>query len=156
MNGILERIVKPLRFRRKAKGIQVSRQEFLNTRPLRNPRLKWERNENDMVTVFISYKKGRFARIFSKIPKEKQVVLDKVGSHVWNFCDGKHTIEHIAESIHQKYKLTMEEAEAALRTYFNQLSERGLVGFILPQQNKGSLSKKDKRRKSNARGMNVA
>lgn len=136
--------------------MQVSRQEFLNTRPLRNPRLKWERNENGKVTIFFSYKKGRFASIFYKIPKEKQVVLDKVGSHVWNFCDGKHTVEHIAESIHQEYKLTMEEAEAALRTYFNQLSERGIVGFILPQKNKGSLSKKDKRRKSNARRANLA
>jgi hypothetical protein len=146
----------PLRFRRKAKEIQVSRQEFLNTRPLRNPRLKWESNENGKVTVFIPYKKSRFANIFSRIPKEKQVVLDKVGSQVWNFCDGNHTIERIAESIHQEYKLTMEEAEAALRTYFNQLSERGIVGFMLHQQNKGSLSKKDKRRKSNARRANLA
>ena len=137
-----------MRFRRKAKEIQVSRQEFLNTKPLRNPSLKCERKENGKVTVFISYKKSRFASIFSKIPKEKKVVLDKVGSHVWNLCDGNHTVEQIAESIHQEYKLTMEEAEAALRTYFNQLSEREIVGFILHQQNRGSLSKKDKRRKT--------
>ncbi len=137
-----------MRFRRKAKEIQVSRQEFLNTRPLRNPSLKYERKENGTVAIFISYKKSRFASIFSKIPKEKQVVLDKVGSHVWNLCDGNQTIEQIAESIHQEYRLTFEEAEAALRTYFNQLSERGIVGFILRQKNKGSLSKKNKRRKS--------
>ena len=137
-----------MRFRRKAKEIQVSRQEFLNTRPLRNPSLKYERKENGTVAISIYYKKSRFASIFSKIPKEKQVVLDKVGSHVWNLCDGNHTIEQIAESIHQEYRLTFEEAEAALRTYFNQLSERGIVGFILRQKNKGSLSKKDKRRKS--------
>lgn len=130
-------MAKPLRFRRKAEGLEVSRQEFLNAKPLRNPSLKWERNKNGKVTVYIAYKKSRFANIFSKIPKEKQVVLDKVGSLVWSFCDGNHTIKEIAETLHQEYKLTRKEGEAALHTYFNQLSERGLVGFVLPDRTAG-------------------
>jgi hypothetical protein len=135
MRGIEVRgLAESLRFRRKAKGINVSRQEFFDTRPLRNPSLRWERTKNGTVTVFISYEKSRLASIISKIPKEKQVMLDKVGSRVWDFCDGNHTIKKIAETMHQEYKLTMEEAEAALRAYFNQLSERGLVGFILPNE----------------------
>jgi len=140
-------LAKSLRFRRKAREIEVSRVEFLNTKPLRNPSLKWEKNNNGKVTVFISYKKSRFASIFSKIPKEKQVMLDKVGSHVWNFCDGNHTIKEIAETIHQEYKLTMEEAEAALRTYFNQLSERGLVGFVLSNKTQASFQKNENEEK---------
>lgn len=138
---------KPLKFRRKDKGIEVSRMEFLNTRPLRNPSLKWERNKNGNVVIYISYKKNRFASVFSKIPKEKQVVLDKVGSQVWDFCDGNHTIKEIAESIHQEYRLTMEEAEVALRTYFNQLSERGLVGFILPNKTQARFPKNENEEK---------
>lgn len=133
--------MKSLRFRRKAKEIEVSRQEFLNTKPVRNPRLRWERKKNGKVTVFVSYKKSRFASVFSKIPKERQVMLDKVGSYVWDFCDGNHTINEIAESIHQEYKLTIEEAEAALRTYFNQLSERGLVGFVVHDRNAEATEK---------------
>lgn len=144
MRGIEVRgLVESLRFRRRAKGINVSRQEFLDTRPLRNPSLRWERTEKGTVTVFISYKKGRLASIFSRIPKEKKVMLDKVGSRVWEFCDGNHTTKKIAETIHKEYKLTMEEAEAALRTYFNQLSERGLVGFILPNEAQARSAKNE-------------
>lgn len=132
-----------LRLRRKAKGIEVSRRDFLDTKPLRNPNLRWEKNKDETITIFISYKKSRFASFFSNIPKEKKVMLDRVGSLVWNSCDGNHPVKKIAETIHQEYKLTMEEAESALRTYLNQLSERGIVGFAFPKRIQASLRKEN-------------
>ncbi len=136
-----------MRFRRRAKALDVSRQEFWDTRPLRNPSLRWDRSKDGIVTVFISYERGRLASIFSRIPKEKQIMLDEVGSRVWNFCDGNYPMKKIAKALHQEYKLTIEEAEAALRTYFNQLSERGLVGFILPKEAQARFGKDQSRAK---------
>jgi len=121
----------------KVKGIEVSKEEFLKTKPLRNPSLKWEKQESGEVRVFIPLKRGlttRFLLRFARIPPEKKILLDKIGAHVWSLCDGKHTFRSIRDSIHREYKLASKEAEAALKTYFMQLSKRQLVGFILPKE----------------------
>lgn len=124
------------RLRRK-KRPTVTREEFLRIKPLRNPGLGWEVREGGEVVVSIPRKKGRFIDFLSKFisaPKEKRIILDKVGSHVWRLCDGKHTAREIAETLHKEYKLTLEEAEASLNAYFAQLSKRGMLGFLLPSE----------------------
>ena len=127
-----------LKLGKKSEEIKVSRREFLGIRPLRNPNLKWDKNEDEEVTVYIPYKKGgpirSFFSKFHEIPEERKIQLDKVGSHVWSLCDGNHTVEEIADIIREQYKLVIEEAEAALQTYFNQLIRRRLLGFILPKE----------------------
>ncbi|MGD8545625.1 MAG: PqqD family protein [Candidatus Bathyarchaeota archaeon] len=127
-----------LRLGKKPEQIKVSRREFLDIRPLRNPNLRWDKNEDEEITVYIPYKKGgRIRSFFSKfyeVPKERKIQLDKIGSHVWSLCDGNHTVQEIVEIIREQYKLVTEEAEAALQTYLNQLIERRLLGFILPKK----------------------
>lgn len=140
-----------MRLRKKSDEIKVSRREFLGIRPLQNPNLKWDRNENGEVTLYVPFKKsGRFRSFFSKFyetPREKKIQLDKIGSHVWILCDGNHTVKEISESIHRQYKLVMEEAETALQTYLNQLIGRKLLGFILPKETEARFEEELERRK---------
>ena len=124
--------------RKKPKEVKVSRKEFLRIKLLRNPNLEWNKDENEEVTIHLPYKKGGYFRNFFsrfyKIPEEKKIKLDKIGSLVWILCDGNHTVEKVAHAIQKKYKLVREEAEAALKTYLNHLIERRFLGFVLPKE----------------------
>jgi len=143
--------------RKKKKAPEIPRNEFLKIKPVRNPNLKWEKNKDGEVTIFIPLeqpqtkkKKRRKKGLFSKIsstPKEKRVQLDSVGSIVWSLCDGEKTVKDIVEYLHKKYKLLTNEAEISLNAYFNQLSKRGLIGFILPEETRARLEKAAKEEK---------
>lgn len=131
------------RFRRKKKedAPQIVRSEFLKIRPIRNPRLRWEKNESEVVTVIIPLENPNEKKEMKKKrkkkpspPKEKRIQLDALGSIVWEMCDGEKTVKDIVDTLFEKYKLLPSESEVSLNTYFNQLAKRGLVGFILPEE----------------------
>ena len=113
----------------------ISRNEFLKITPVRNPYLKWK-SEKGVVKISIPRNKPEKSLVskISKPPKEKKIELDKIGSIVWDLCDGKRTVEEVAGILHERYKLLKSEAELSLNTYFNSLSKRGLMGFILPEE----------------------
>ena len=130
--------VPTLKLWKKPKEVKVSRQEFLRIKPLRNPSLKWDKDDEDKVTIHLPYKKGgRLRNFFSRfyeIPEEKKVQLDKIGSLVWIMCDGNTTVKKVTKALRKNFKLVPEEAEAALKTYLNQLIERRFLGFTLPKE----------------------
>jgi len=147
-----------LRRKKKPEGPQISRKEFLAIRPVRNPMLKWEKDDEGKIKITVPLvepkkekkekkKKRKLQRsIFSKLtstPKEKRIQLDVIGSIVWELCDGEKTVEEIIEYLHNKYKILPNEAEISLNTYFKQLSKRGLVGFILPKEAAARLQEKE-------------
>lgn len=132
-----------LRRKKKPKGPVISRTEFLKIKPVRNPALKWENDEKGEADVLVpmgqsSARKGVSGKVLSKIlpppPKEKKIHLDKVGSVVWELCDGNNTVREIVDALYEKYKMMPREAEISLDTYLKQLSKRGLVGFLLPEE----------------------
>jgi len=113
------------------KGIQVSTEEFLKAKPVRNLRLEWTEDEKG-VHVKIPPKKTLLSK-FLPLTRETRVLLDEQGSFIWNLCDGKNSIKTIAESLNKRYNMPISHAEAALDLYFIQLSKQGLVGFVLPE-----------------------
>jgi len=139
------------RLRRKKKQLppSVTKAEFLKIKPVRNPLLRWEKTEGG-VRIFIPLqqpepeqkKKGKKKKqigLLSKLsppppPTEKKIDLDKIGSLVWEQFDGERTVADIANYLQRKFKMMQSEAEVALNSYFNQLSKRGLVGFVLPEE----------------------
>ncbi len=68
------------------------------------------------------------------------VVLDKVAglihqlnataSTIWTACDGKATVDNIAEQIARQYGIDIELARADVETTFQQLVEQKLVQAI--------------------------
>jgi hypothetical protein len=92
--------------------------DFLKVKPTRNPYARWKKT-----------KKG--VRVTTS---EKKIDLDKIGTTVWEACDGQNTVEDIAKILHEKYNMVMDEAETSLTVYFEQLAKRGLVVLRAPEE----------------------
>jgi len=108
----------------------ASREEVLKARPLRNPVVTWERNEQGEVVLNIPLQKGRVLKAlkwFFPAPDYKQLVLDEIGGDMWELCDGNNTIDQIRQHLSSKYKLERREAEASILEYLRQLAKRRLV-----------------------------
>jgi hypothetical protein len=92
--------------------------DFLKLRPTRNPYVKWKKT-----------KKG--VRIFTS---EKKIDLDKIGSTVWEECNGENTVEDIAQILYENYNMVMSEAERSLGVYLEQLVKKELVVLLMPEE----------------------
>jgi len=146
-------MLRRLRRKKKPEGPVIPRSDFLRLKPVRNPSLGWKKNEKGEIQLLIpirqdSVKKGVSGKVFSKLapppPKERKIQLDKVGSTVWELCDGSKTIKEIVDALYEKYKMMQTEAEISLNAYFQQLTKRGLVGFILPEELRERLKEETK------------
>ncbi|MBI3946197.1 MAG: PqqD family protein [Armatimonadetes bacterium] len=120
---------------RRKKDPQLTRQQAMRSRPVRNSLLEWEEGEEGKVVITIPRREGwmaRVANLFFFIPGTRQLVLDdEVGSAVWMICDGEHTISGIVEYLCRNYKLTRKEAEVSVTEFLRQLGRRHLVGFVV-------------------------
>jgi Coenzyme PQQ synthesis protein D (PqqD) len=109
-----------------------SRRELLALRPLRNSALEWAVEEDQVVLEIkrVSNWKTKLLNIFVPLPESRRVMLDPIGSDVWQMLDGQTTIEYIGKALAKKHKLTPREAELSLQQFFKELSRRGYVGFV--------------------------
>jgi len=110
----------------------LSRGQALNARPIRNPGLRWERNDDGEISLFLPRRKDLIGRALTRVfraPKEKEMGLDEVGSDVWELCDGEHSVDAIVSNVCRKYKITRRECETSVGAYLKTLGERNLVGF---------------------------
>lgn len=127
-------------FKRKAKK-GLSREEFLQLKPIKNPLLEWNKSPKGEVVITIrppeKADKGKWGRFLSKLsptpPKEKRVNLDKIGSFVWERCDGKHCVAEIVQGLCKEYKITPREAEVSLSKFLQLLAKRKFIGVIAPE-----------------------
>jgi hypothetical protein len=150
-------ILDRLRGKKKETGSPIARSDFLSVRPVRNPKLKWEKDESGKITLILQMReqpkdneekderRRRRPMFSSSTPsvRTKKIRLDTVGSIVWELCDGERTVKDIAEQLHEKYKMLPSEAEISLNTYFNELAKRGLTAFIVPKEVITRLSGKE-------------
>lgn len=123
-------------FKKKRSDLNLSRQDVLNSKPVRNILIKWEADARGEVSIAIPQKDKLWVKIVSKIfmiPPRRVVVLDDVGSFVWVMCDSQNSIDDIIRSICKKYNLTRKEAETSLLMYLRQLGKRGMIGFAIPK-----------------------
>ncbi|MFH1823790.1 MAG: PqqD family protein [Candidatus Firestonebacteria bacterium] len=113
-----------------------NKEGILNSKPLRNPTLKVS-EKNGEVFITLERKQGGWVNILSKIffmPKEKTVVLDKIGSEIWNLCDGRRRVCDIVNYIVENHKLSNIEAETSLLEYLKQLVKRGIIGLEISKK----------------------
>lgn len=132
MSAIFDAVSQYIPFLRKKAS--VSRDQALHARPVRNPLVQWERAADDDVHLRIPRRADRVAKILCKVfraPEYKEIVLDEVGSGVWELCDGDRTVEAIVSATSKKYKLTRRECETSVAAYLKMLGDRRLIGFQL-------------------------
>ena len=72
---------------------------------------------------------GNFIAKWFKLPDDKKIELDQIGSDVWELCDGTHSVESIASRISKSYQLNKRQAEASVTAYLKMLADRRLIGL---------------------------
>lgn len=118
----------------------VDRTQVMKSFPVRNQLIAWEIDDKGEASLVVPQKDKLWIRLASKLfmlPNKRVIVLDSIGTSVWQMCDGKHTISQIIKTVQNQYQLTRKEAETSLFTFMQQLGKRNFVGFAIPnnQQN---------------------
>jgi Coenzyme PQQ synthesis protein D (PqqD) len=111
---------------------KITRQEILSAVPVRNTLIEWETNEHDEVVLKVPRRRDRVGRLLHRVfvaPPFKQVVLDEVGSDVWQLCTGENSVDAIVKTLAKKYKLSRREVELSLASYLRTLAQRGFIGL---------------------------
>ncbi len=129
------RLLEKLRLRQPSP--QITRHQALAIKPLRNPNLEWQYNEEGYVVAMLTRRggaTGKLINFFIAVPEERPVVLDEVGTFVWKMCNGEHSIEQIGEALSDEYKLTRREVEVSLNEYLRMLAKRGMILVAVPQE----------------------
>ena len=95
-----------LKRERRPKAPPVPLELILASIPIKNPAIAWEKNEKGEVVIKVKLEPsqpGLFSG-FVKEPQEKKIVLDAMGSFVWEQIDGQKSINEIAELLVQRFK----------------------------------------------------
>ena len=132
-----------LSFRKQPK---IGREAMLKSKPARNDRLEWVKTDDDETTITLrrddsNWKVKTLSKVFW-IPDKRTLVLDQIGTQVWDMCDGKTTVKAMIRHLSEDHKLNLKESEASLLAYLKKLGQKNLIGFIvekkdLPGKRKG-------------------
>ncbi len=146
MMNLWQRLLTKLKIKKPQPAI--SRQEAMQVMPVRNPSLDWETNEEGNVVVTLPRRrdwKGRLLTFFFPIPEARPVVLDEVGSFVWQRCDGSYTMAELIRCLCEEYNLNRKEVQVSLIEYMKMLGRRGMIAIAVPEEIMAELDKATKR-----------
>lgn len=113
----------------------------MSARPVRNPNLDATRDEHGEISLKIPRRKVwwvNWVARFGGVPEFRIVTLDKVGSRVWDLCDGANTVRDLVAKVAEEHKLSRKEAEVSLVTYLRQLAGRGLIALMVEEKPAGA------------------
>ena len=117
----------------KKKSKLVIERNYLENHPHRSPSIRWNSDENGMVTLEID-NKGVFNRVAQKLfkkPKISYVHLDEMGSFVWPYIDGERDIIAIGELVKEHFGDKAEPLYERLAKYFKILESYGFIQIDL-------------------------
>ena len=123
-------------FRRKPTP-QITREQALAARPLRNPELEVTYTDDGEVSIRIPRRKVWWLNALAKLgrlPEYRIITLDAVGTSVWDLCDGENTVKELIGTLAQEHQLSRKEAELSMVTYLRQLAERGVVMLVVDEE----------------------
>ena len=132
---MLNRLLYALKLKKRP---DMDRTRVMKAFPVRNQVITWEIDDKGEAALVIPQKDTLWIRLISRLfmlPGKRVIVLDSIGTYVWQMCDGKHTISQIISGVQKQYQLTRKEAETSLFTFMQQLGKRNFIQFAIPQQN---------------------
>jgi hypothetical protein len=113
--------------KRKKQEAEINLLELI---PQRN--IKWEKNEEQMCVLL----KPKFNNSFAKkhlLPRMKKpyfkVKLDKVGSFIWENCDGKRTVNELADLMKEKFGKEVEPLYDRLSVFLQHLEKNKFIQY---------------------------
>jgi len=129
-------------WQRKSEKPQLSRQDALRVYPMHSPQLEWTLDSEGLVTATLVRRTdlwGRLLANFFSIPDSRELKLDRVGSHVWQLCDGERTANEVIVAMCEEYKLSRREVEVSFIAFMRLLAKRGMVVVAVPKDIVDSL-----------------
>ena len=111
--------------------------QMLQARLLQNAAVRVEPAAADRVTIHVKTAKPRYMvppiSWIVPVHRERAVVLDRLGTQIWNLCDGRRTVEDVTDAFAERHDLSFHEARVAVTGYASTLVQRGLVVIALPK-----------------------
>jgi hypothetical protein len=123
---------------------KLGRKDVLEATPFRNELIDWELQEaaeataeEPLVVLRVPRRQDRWGRLLNRFfegPSHRQVILDELGTDVWQMCDGETTVEALIRALAKKHKLERREVEVSLTTYLQTLARRGFIGLRMGRE----------------------
>ena len=126
-----------VRLKLRTRQAQLTREQAMGAYPVRNPALQWKVNNAGNVVVVLPRRgdiQGKALGWLFMVPESKPIELDEVGTDVWHYCNGDHTVAGLVALLAEKYKLNKREVEVSLTEYLRTLGKRGMIGFMVDQK----------------------
>jgi hypothetical protein len=108
----------------------TTKEQFLKYKPKKRD-FKWELNKKGLVEIIVPKFKGNFGKSFCRIIKKENFFtanLDRLGSLVWQECDGLKTVAEILEIIEKEFP-DEKEIDQRLFLYLQQLESLSYINF---------------------------
>ncbi len=107
----------------------VTYENFLEKRPVRNPDIRWSQDENGAVTLEMENKgiANRIAQKLIKKPKISYIHLDEMGSFIWPLIDGERDIIAIGKEVEAHFGDKANPLYERLSQYIKILESNGFV-----------------------------
>jgi len=115
----------------------VSWRRLLESKPVRNSGIKFERSDNDADGMCVHIKGKKPAFLIPPIswvirPRlNKRMWIDKIGVQLWDLCDGTRTMEQVIDGFASTHRLTFHEARVSVTGYLKGLVERGVIAVVV-------------------------
>jgi len=115
---------------------KLTREQSLSALPVRNTLITYHRSEAGETELIIPRRSdwlGKLMAFAFFVPSERKIILESIGSDVWELCDGEHSVNQIVDALIEKHKLNRREAETSLTEYLRKLGKRRLIAFAIPK-----------------------
>ena len=107
----------------------VINENYLEKKPLINPNINWNTDENGIVTLEIENKgvANRIAQFLIKKPKISYIHLDEMGSFIWPLIDGERTVTDISVFVSEHFGEKANPLYERLTKFFSILESYNFV-----------------------------
>ena len=108
---------------------KISKENFLERIPVRNPDIEWKTDDEKIVTLEIK-NTGFYNRIAQKLFKRPPITyihLDSIGSFVWPLIDGKKDIIELGKPVKEHFGDEAEPLYERLAKFFQILESYNFI-----------------------------
>lgn len=116
-----------------------ARKRMLSAIPIHTPAVNSKILDDGRVAFTVPRRNSLLSRIIMSllaIPREKEVILDEIGTFVWSLCNGRNSVADIARHLQEKYKLTRKEAQVSVLQFIQTLMKKGILSVKIIAEEK--------------------
>jgi len=121
-------------FGRKSQKFQMTVDQCLSARPVRNPQTQARDLPDDRLELTLACLKPWPIRIFCKRDRRmfpRRFELDLLGASLWREIDGSRTVNELIGYLVRTHGLPPRQAQDSMVSFLQMLMARGLVGLVL-------------------------